>query len=68
VLYSPDLNSPIVAISIITIIAEIGVLDASVGCGWQRNGAQLNFVFFAACTMLVPLQQSRCSRSPSRIY
>ncbi len=52
----PTLNSPIVAILIITIIAEIGVLDAS-GWLWAGSvmGAQLNFVFFAACTMLVPV-------------
>ena len=52
----PTLNSPIVAILIITLIAEIGVLDAS-GWLWAGSvmGAQLNFVFFAACTMLVPV-------------
>jgi amino acid transporter len=52
----PTLNSPIIAILIITIIAEIGVLDAS-GLLWAGSvmGAQLNFVFFAACTMLVPV-------------
>jgi amino acid transporter len=52
----PTLNSPIIAILIITIIAEIGVLDAS-GWLWAGSvmGAQLNFVFFAACTMLVPV-------------
>jgi amino acid transporter len=52
----PTLNSPIVAIGIITLIAEIGVLDAS-GWLWAGSvmGAQLNFVFFAACTMLVPV-------------
>ncbi|HTP02301.1 MAG TPA: hypothetical protein VMJ64_13085, partial [Anaerolineales bacterium] len=52
----PTLNSPIVAIAIITAIAEIGVLDAS-GWLWAGSvmGAQLNFVFFAACTMLVPV-------------
>ncbi len=52
----PTLNSPIIAILIITIIAEIGVLDAS-GWIWPGSvmGAQLNFVFFAACTMLVPV-------------
>jgi len=52
----PTLNSPIVAISIITVIAEVGVLDAS-GWLWTGSvmGAQLNFVFFAACTMLVPV-------------
>ncbi len=52
----PTLNSPIIAILIITLIAEIGVLDAS-GWIWAGSvmGAQLNFVFFAACTMLVPV-------------
>jgi amino acid transporter len=52
----PTLNSPIIAILIITLIAEIGVLDAS-GWLWAGSvmGAQLNFVFFAACTMLVPV-------------
>ena len=52
----PTLNSPIVAIAIITLIAEVGVLDAS-GWVWPGSvmGAQLNFVFFAACTMLVPV-------------
>jgi basic amino acid/polyamine antiporter, APA family len=52
----PTLNSPIVAIAIIAAIAEVGVLDAS-GWLWPGSvmGAQLNFVFFAACTMLVPV-------------
>ncbi len=52
----PTLNSPIIAILIITLVAEIGVLDAS-GWLWAGSvmGAQLNFVFFAACTMLVPV-------------
>ncbi len=52
----PTLNSPIIAILIITLIAEIGVVDAS-GWLWAGSvmGAQLNFVFFAACTMLVPV-------------
>ena len=52
----PTLNSPIIAILIITLIAEIGVLDAS-GWLWAGSvmGAQLNFVFFAAWTMLVPV-------------
>jgi amino acid transporter len=52
----PTLNSPIIAILIIALIAEIGVLDAS-GLLWAGSvmGAQLNFVFFAACTMLVPV-------------
>ncbi|MEN6392369.1 MAG: amino acid permease [Anaerolineaceae bacterium] len=47
----PTLRSPIVAISIITIIAEIGIIDAGLG---GVMGAQLNFVFFAVCTQLVP--------------
>jgi amino acid transporter len=52
----PKLRSPIVAITIITLIAEVGVLDAS-GLIWTGSvlGAQLNFVFFAAWTMLVPV-------------
>jgi amino acid transporter len=48
----PTLHSPIVAISIITVIAEIGVIDAALG---GVMGAQLNFVFFAVCTQLVPV-------------
>jgi len=48
----PKLHSPIVAIVIITIIAEIGVIDAALG---GVMGAQLNFVFFAVCTQLVPV-------------
>jgi amino acid transporter len=48
----PKLHSPIVAIAIITIIAEIGVIDAALG---GVMGAQLNFVFFAVCTQLVPV-------------
>jgi amino acid transporter len=48
----PTLHSPIVAIIIITIIAEIGVIDAALG---GVMGAQLNFVFFAVCTQLVPV-------------
>jgi APA family basic amino acid/polyamine antiporter len=47
----PTLHSPIIAISIITVIAEIGVIDAATG---GVMGAQLNFVFFAVCTQLVP--------------
>lgn len=47
----PTLHSPIIAIAIITIIAEIGVIDAATG---GVMGAQLNFVFFAVCTQLVP--------------
>ncbi len=52
----PTLNSPIIAIAIITLIAEVGVLDAS-GWLWPGSvmGAQLNFVFFAVCTQLVPV-------------
>ena len=52
----PTLRSPIIAIAIIALIAEVGVLDAS-GLLWPGSvmGAQLNFVFFAACTMLVPV-------------
>lgn len=48
----PKLRSPIVAISIITVIAVIGVIDAATG---GVMGAQLNFVFFAVCTQLVPV-------------
>lgn len=48
----PKLHSPIFAILIITIIAEIGVIDAAMG---SVMGAQLNFVFFAVCTQLVPV-------------
>jgi len=52
----PTLRSPIIAIAIITAIAELGVIDAS-GLLWTGSvmGAQLNFVFYAACTMLVPV-------------
>jgi APA family basic amino acid/polyamine antiporter len=52
----PTLRSPIIAIAIITAIAELGVIDAS-GLLWKGSviGAQLNFVFYAACTMLVPV-------------
>ena len=52
----PTLNSPIIAILIITIIAELGVLDAS-GLLWAGSviGTQLHFVFFASVTMLVPV-------------
>jgi basic amino acid/polyamine antiporter, APA family len=52
----PTLRSPIIAIAIITGIAELGVLDAS-GLIWAGSviGAQLNFVFYASCTMLVPV-------------
>ncbi len=48
----PTLNSPIVAIAIITLIAEVGVIDAATG---GVMGAQLNFVFYAAWTQLVPV-------------
>ncbi len=48
----PKLRSPIWAILIITIIGEIGVIDAAQG---GVMGAQLNFVFFAVCTQLVPV-------------
>ena len=48
----PTLRSPIVAIAIITAIAEVGVIDAATG---GVMGAQLNFVFFAVCTQLVPV-------------
>jgi amino acid transporter len=48
----PRLRSPIFAILIITIIGEIGVIDAATG---GVMGAQLNFVFFAVCTMLIPV-------------
>jgi amino acid transporter len=52
----PRLRSPIWAILIITIIGEIGVIDAS-GLLWPGSvmGAQLNFVFFAVITMFVPV-------------
>jgi APA family basic amino acid/polyamine antiporter len=48
----PKLHSPILAITIITLIAEVGVIDAATG---GVMGAQLNFVFFAVCTQLVPV-------------
>jgi APA family basic amino acid/polyamine antiporter len=48
----PTLRSPIVAIAIIAVIAEVGVVDAALG---GVMGAQLNFVFFAVCTQLVPV-------------
>jgi amino acid transporter len=52
----PTLRSPIVAIAIITLIAFVGVLDAS-GLFWPGSvmGAQLNFVFFATWTQLIPV-------------
>jgi APA family basic amino acid/polyamine antiporter len=48
----PTLNSPIIAILIIALIAEVGVIDAATG---GVMGAQLNFVFFAVCTQLIPV-------------
>ncbi|MEW5815381.1 MAG: hypothetical protein AB1798_08330, partial [Spirochaetota bacterium] len=48
----PKLRSPIIAIVIIALIAELGVIDAATG---GVMGAQLNFVFFAVCTQLVPV-------------
>jgi len=48
----PKLHSPIWAIVIITIVAEIGIIDAATG---SVMGAQLNFVFFAVITMFVPV-------------
>jgi amino acid transporter len=48
----PKLRSPIFAILLITIIGEIGIIDAATG---GVMGAQLNFVFFAVCTMLIPV-------------
>ena len=48
----PTLHSPIFAILIIAVIAEIGVIDGATG---GVMGAQLNFVFYAACTQLVPV-------------
>ena len=48
----PTLRSPIIAILIIAIIAEIGVIDAATG---GVMGAQLNFVFYAVSTQLIPV-------------
>lgn len=48
----PKLRSPVIAITLIAILAEIGVIDAATG---GVMGAQLNFVFFAVCTQLVPV-------------
>ncbi len=48
----PKLHSPVVAIIIITLLAELGVIDAATG---GVMGAQLNFVFFAVCTQLIPV-------------
>jgi APA family basic amino acid/polyamine antiporter len=52
----PKLHSPIWAILIITLIAELGVVDAS-GLLWPGSvmGSQLSFVFFAVATMFVPV-------------
>jgi len=48
----PKLHSPIIAITFVTLIAEVGVIDAAKG---GVMGAQLNFVFFAVCTQLIPV-------------
>ncbi len=48
----PKLRSPLIAILVIAIIAEVGVIDAGLG---GVMGAQLNFVFFAVWTQLVPV-------------
>ncbi len=48
----PKLHSPIWAILIIALIGEVGVIDAATG---GVMGAQLNFVFFAVCTQLIPV-------------
>jgi APA family basic amino acid/polyamine antiporter len=48
----PTLRSPIIAILIIALIAEVGVIDAATG---GVMGAQLNFVFYAVSTQLVPV-------------
>ena len=48
----PKLRSPIIAILIITIIGEIGIIDAATG---GVMGALLNFVFFAVFTLLIPV-------------
>jgi len=49
---NPRLHSPIIAISIIAVISEIGIIDAATG---GIMGAQLNFVFFAVFTQIVPV-------------
>ncbi|NPV80491.1 MAG: APC family permease [Firmicutes bacterium] len=49
---NPKLHSPIIAVTIIAAIAEIGVIDAALG---GVLGTQLNFVFFAVWTQLVPV-------------
>ena len=48
----PRLRTPIIAVLIVAIIAQIGVVDAAQG---GVIGAQLNFVFFAVCAQLVPV-------------
>ncbi len=48
----PTLHSPIIAILVIALIAEVGVIDAAMG---GVMGAQLNFVFFAVSTQLIPV-------------
>jgi amino acid transporter len=48
----PKLHSPIIAITFVTLIAEVGVIDAAKG---GVMGAQLNFVFFAVFTQLIPV-------------
>jgi APA family basic amino acid/polyamine antiporter len=52
----PKLHSPIWAILIITLLAEVGVIDVS-GLLWTGSlmYGQLNFVFFAVLTMFVPV-------------
>lgn len=45
-------HTPVVAITIIAILAEYGVIDAATG---GVIGTQLSFVFFAVCTQLVPV-------------
>lgn len=48
----PQLRSPLVAVLIVAIIAEFGVIDAAQG---GALSSQLNFVFFAVCAQLVPV-------------
>jgi amino acid transporter len=52
----PKLHSPIWAILIITLLAEVGVIDVS-GLFWPGSVmyGQLSFVFFAVLTMFVPV-------------
>ncbi len=48
----PVIRSPLVAVLLVAMIAELGVVDAAL------NGAlasQLNFVFFVVCTQLIPV-------------